>query len=112
MQVAFTWSLHRSQGLRKSNTNLRVPLCHPTNESISCITQAISTHAVAGDFWVNVETAHSSRPETAGQTVLVIRPAGGIRGKTAPQASANTQQIYLDSAKQLGQYITRSSQSF
>jgi hypothetical protein len=35
-----------------------------------------ATHAVAGDFWVDVESAHSSRPGTAGQNVLVVRPAG------------------------------------
>jgi hypothetical protein len=32
--------------------------------------------AVAGDFWVNVEAAHSSRSGLSSQTVLVVRPGG------------------------------------
>jgi hypothetical protein len=32
--------------------------------------------AMAGDFWVGVESAHSLRPGMSGQTVLVVRPSG------------------------------------
>ena|SRR5215471_14129307 len=32
--------------------------------------------AMAGDFWVTVESAHSSRPGMGSQTVLVVRPSG------------------------------------
>ena len=32
--------------------------------------------AMAGGFWVTVESAHSSRPGMGSQTVLVVRPAG------------------------------------
>ena len=32
--------------------------------------------AMAGGFWVTVETARSSRPGMGGQTVLVVRPDG------------------------------------
>ena len=32
--------------------------------------------AMAGGFWVTVESAHSSRPGMHGQAVLVVRPAG------------------------------------
>jgi len=35
-----------------------------------------AARAIAGDFWVNVEAGHSSRPEAKGQSVLVVQPAG------------------------------------
>ena len=35
-----------------------------------------ASHAAAGDFWVTVESGHSSRPGLGGQAVLVVRPSG------------------------------------
>jgi hypothetical protein len=32
--------------------------------------------ALAGDFWISVESSHSSRPGMSGQAVLVVRPSG------------------------------------
>jgi hypothetical protein len=57
-------------------------LKHVTRLRVSSIALGLSivivgaTHAVAGDFWVNVEAVRSSRPGTADQNVLVVRPAG------------------------------------
>src|SRR5215467_6661575 len=40
--------------------------------------------AMAGGFWVTVETARSSRPGMGGQTVLVVRPGGYEIGREWP----------------------------